>query len=83
MRCAAGLYWLIDTEQSGEPYISPVPLNEGGAEIWRLIETGMPLPEICRQLSETYDIPPDEAQKDVEDFIGQLREKRIDFGGFE
>lgn len=83
LRYAAGLYWLLDMEQSGAPYISPVPLNEGGAKIWSLIESGTSKAEICEQLSGMYEIPLDQAQKDVHDFIEQLRSKHIDFGGFE
>lgn len=83
LRYAAGLYWLIDMEQPEAAYISPVPLNEGGAEIWRMIESGATLAEICDRFGDMYGIPPEEAKIDVEDFIEQLRRKRIDLGGLE
>lgn len=81
LRYAAGLYWLIDMEQSGGSYISPLPLNEVGSKIWELIDGGLSILEICEQLSGTYAIPLAQAQKDVRDFLDQLRSKRIDLEG--
>ena len=83
LRFAAGLYWLIDMEQSGGHYISPVPLNEGGAKIWELIESGMSMSDICKQFSGIYEIPLAQAQRDVSEFIDQLRRKHIDLEGLE
>lgn len=83
LRYAAGLYWLIDMEQSGVPYISPVPLNEVGSKIWELIDRELSIAEICEQLSSIYAIPLAQAQKDVSDFIDQLRSKHIDLEGLE
>lgn len=83
LRHAAGLYWLIDIGQSGVPYISPVPLNECGARIWGLIESETSMAGICEQLSGMYEIPLEQAQRDVSDFIGQLRSRHIDLEGLE
>lgn len=83
LRHAAGLYWLIDMGQSGVPYINPVPLNEGGAQIWRLIESGTPMEDICKQLSSMYEVPFVQAQRDVNDFIVQLRSRHVDLEGLE
>lgn len=83
LRHAAGLYWLVDIEQSGVPYISPVPLNECGAKIWELIESGTSTAGICEQLSGMYDIPLDQARRDVNDFFDQLRSRHVDLEGLE
>lgn len=83
LRYAAGLYWLLDMQQSGDSYIHPVPLNEGGAQLWKLFERGMSEAEVCRWLSEAYDLPPEQAQKDVRGFIAQLKNQKVDFGGTE
>ena len=83
LRHAAGLYWLIDIGQSGVPYISPVPLNGSGARIWELIESGTPMADICEQLSIAYKLPLLQAQRDVSDFIDQLRNRHIDLEGLE
>lgn len=81
LRYAAGLYWLIDMEQSGDSYNSPVPLNEGGAEIWRMFESKMSEDEICGRLCEEYDISLEQAKEDVHDFVAQLGAKKVFFGG--
>ena len=42
IRQAAGMYWLLDMEQSGIPYRQPVLLNETGAAFWKLLVQGKP-----------------------------------------
>ena len=81
LRHAAGLYWLIDMEQSGGAYISPVPLNDSGAKLWRMLESGASQAEICRRLCEDYEISMEQAQRDVRDFLEQLQAMRVDLGG--
>lgn len=81
LRFAAGLYWLIDMKQSDASYISPVPLNEVGARIWRMFESGASREEICSWLCNEFGIGPEQAQKDFGDFAEQLRSQNIDFGG--
>lgn len=81
LRHAAGLYWLIDMKQSGDTYISPVPLNEVGAKIWEMFESGMSEAEICGWLSDEYKISPEQAQSDVRDFVTQLEAQKVIFGG--
>ena len=81
LRYAAGLYWLIDMEQPDASYISPVPLNEGGAQIWKMFESGMSEAQICEWLCRQYEISPEQAQSDVRDFVEQLTAQKIDFGG--
>ena len=81
LRYAAGLYWLIDMEQSGTSYIKPVPLNKGGAQIWKLIESGMSEAEVCRSLCDEFGISDEQAQRDLNDFVSQLKAQNVDFGG--
>lgn len=83
LRYAAGLYWLIDMEQSGADYISPVPLNEVGARIWGMFESGMSEQQVSEQLCCEYDISAEQAREDVRDFVSQLKSQKVDFGGLE
>lgn len=83
LRYAAGLYWLLDMQQAGDSYIAPVPLNAVGAQLWRLFERGMSEAEVCRWLCEEYELPPEQAQIDVREFIAQLKIQKVDFGGTE
>ena len=81
LRHAAGLYWLIDMEQSGGSYNSPVPLNDVGAKLWRMFEGGASRSEICRRLCAEYEISMEQAERDVGDFMEQLRAMHVDLGG--
>lgn len=83
LRYAAGLYWLIDMKQSGAEYISPVPLNDVGAEIFRRLERGMTEAEISKWMCEEFDISSEQAQEDVRDFVTQLKCQKVVFGGTE
>ena len=81
LRHAAGLYWLIDMEQSGGAYINPIPLNDSGAKLWRMLESGVSQEEICRRLCAEHEISMEQARVDVRDFIEQLQAMHVDLGG--
>ena len=81
LRHAAGLYWLIDMEQPDKVYRSPIPLNEGGAALWRMIAGGASLDEICQSLCAESDISMEQARADATDFLQQLKNLHVDLGG--
>ena len=83
LRHAAGLYWLIDMEQSGEKYISPVPLNESGAMLWRMLYSGASRAEICESFAAGNGISIEQARIDTDDFIRQLKTMHVDLGVLE
>lgn len=83
LRYAAGLYWLLDMQQSGASYVNPVPMNEGGARLWNMFERGMPKADVCKWFGETYDLSLEQAQQDVQDFIEQLRSNGVALGGMQ
>ncbi len=72
LRQAAGSWWLLDTAQSGSPYIPPIQLNDTGARLWRLAGDGASPQEMAAALSGV-DPPPPEALADVEAFLDALR----------
>ena len=81
LRNAAGLYWLLDMEQPGVPYRKPLPMNETGAMLWSMVANGMSRSKISEYLCETFGIPEEEAQNDVQEFFKQLENYKVDFGG--
>ena len=81
LRHAAGMYWLIDMAPPGGAYVSPVPLNDGGAKLWRMLESGASPEEICQRLCAEYEISIEEARSDVHAFVEQLRAMHVDLGG--
>ena len=73
LRKAAGLYWLLDMKQIGIPYKRPMSFNEIGAQIWDLMEREYTMAAICREIAAEYDAEEEEIQKDVLEFIHQLK----------
>ena len=77
LRYAAGLYWLLQMDQSGEDGLRPVILNECGAYIWDLSQKGNRLDQIVRQVCEKYGILEAEALADVTEFLDTLHQQGI------
>lgn len=75
IRKAAGLYWILKMNQSGQPYEEPIPVNEVGADIFLGMEAGKEPGEIAEELSRKYHGPKEEIEKDVLEFMKQLRER--------
>ena len=77
LRQAAGMYWLLDMEQSGCPYRKPVLMNAVGVRIWNRISEGWKTKQIAEELHTVYEIPCHEALADVKQFISQLQAQGI------
>lgn len=73
LREAAGIYWLIDTAQAGLPYRPPLKLNETGARIWRLLDSGLTAEEAAARIAAEEGVPSGEILGDVLAFEKQLR----------
>lgn len=73
LRKAAGIYWLLDMNQIGISYKRPLSINEVGAQIWDLLEKEYTLSAICREIAAGYDAEEEEIQKDVLEFVNQLK----------
>lgn len=52
-------------------------LNETGAAIWRLLEEDVPLADIPQRLSDSYEVPVDEARTAVDSLVAVLKEKNL------
>ncbi len=72
LRYAGGIYWLLDCGQEGVPYKEPVPMNEVGADIWKLMEQGKTETEIIKCISDEYRVDRETVKQDVEQFKKQL-----------
>lgn len=77
LRYAAGLYWLLDMEQSGVPYHRPLALNEVGADIWKLLAQGEEEEKIAEKLSAEYQVSPEAIREDIAQFRQQLEQAGI------
>lgn len=52
-------------------------LNETGALLWRRLETGAEKRELVDAILKEYDTDAETAEKDVDAFLAQLREKAL------
>ncbi len=74
LRGAAAGYWLLDMKQPGKPYVQPIPVNEGGAQIWNMWQQGMSVEEIASELSAKYGVSTDEVKDDIYAFFHSIME---------
>ncbi len=74
LRKAAGLYWLLALQQSGEKYKPPLVMNGMGAVIFKYRQMGDNEEEIIRKISSRYDTDPDTLRRDVISFLKKLKE---------
>ena len=77
LRKAAGIYWIIKTNQQEADYMEPIQINEAGALIWNGIESGCGEDELAQLLQEHFDIDSYKAICDVRKFMEQLYKKGI------
>lgn len=79
---------LIKREIAGDTILVPVGrtvldsnglfvLNELGAFIWEKLPKAETEEEICRAILAEYEVTPEEAAKDLADFLGKLRQLNI------
>lgn len=80
IRKAAGSYWLLDMEQSGDNYIEPIELNESGARIWELASQGFDAAAIAEDLAEQYEIDMETVKDDVMQFLAGLEAVGVSIG---
>ena len=52
-------------------------VNETGAFLWRMLENGAEKQELIDALLQEYETDPQTAEKDVEAFLNELRDKKL------
>lgn len=78
LRKAAGLYWLVDMEQSGVERQEQIVLNESGAYIWRQYQRLQSETKVAEVLSREFGISAQEGLADIRQFFQQLKEQGLD-----
>jgi len=75
----------VTREVAGETIVVPIragvgdldsiyTLNEVGATIWKLIDGTRTADDIALAVVETFDVEPEQARRDVEEFLASLTE---------
>lgn len=78
LRHAAGVYYLLDMQQDGSDYKSPLKMNSMGAEIYTMLEKGFTREQIVHNLSTEYQVDEEMIRQDVATFLGQLEQFGVD-----
>lgn len=52
-------------------------LEEAGSDIWRLIQKPIAVDELCRAITETYDVEPEQCRKDVGMLLRDLADRGL------
>ena len=52
-------------------------VNDTGAFLWRMLENGAEKQELVEALLQEYETDPQTAEKDVEAFLNELRDKKL------
>lgn len=79
LRNVAGVSWLLDVSQDGINYKRPLPLNETASTIWTMLTEGKEKSEIAEYLCEGDMELKSEIEKDIDEFVEQMREAGADY----
>ncbi|MGN0408189.1 MAG: PqqD family protein [Bacteroides sp.] len=78
VRQAAGSKWIVKCAQKQDAYMPPIPVNECGAMIWEGIAGNMTSDELADMLAKEYGIKHEEAVRDIDAFIDELKSRGVD-----
>jgi hypothetical protein len=68
---------LVPVRKTAEELDSIYSINTMAGEIWELIDGQRTLAEIKKELLDKYDVSPAELEKDLTEFIGQLKSENL------
>lgn len=70
---AAGMNNLLNTGHPELPYMEPLRINDTGAFIYKLLDSGSTVEEVIAKVSTEYEISYDTAREDVTEFVKELK----------
>lgn len=71
-RCITGETIIVPVRAGVGDLDSIYTVNEVGTRIWELIDGRTPISRIVEVITNEYEITPEEAEKDIVDFLGSL-----------
>ena len=75
LREVVGENVLIPVGETALKFNGMIIINSTGAFIWKSITEGNSKEEILNKMVETFDVTTEEAEKDIEEFLGLLIDK--------
>ncbi|MDO5388949.1 MAG: PqqD family protein [Clostridia bacterium] len=73
LREVAGSNIVVPVGEGAMDFSGVITLNEVGAFIWKILETGAEKEEIVEKMLSEYDVDKTTAENDVEEYIRELR----------
>jgi hypothetical protein len=73
-RKIADEYILVPIRKNVGDLESIYTLNEAGARIWELVDGKTKISEIKERLVDEFEVTPEEAEKDIVEYLQQLKE---------
>jgi len=73
----AGEYLLVPLIEGESQFNSIITMNETGAFIWKRLEKNLSADEIAAAMTKEYNVTPQQAKADVNEYINYLKEKNI------
>lgn len=77
LREVAGEYLLVPLIEGESQFNSIITMNETGAFIWKRLEKNLSADEIAAAMTKEYNVTPQQAKADVNEYINYLKEKNI------
>ena len=77
MREVAGQYVVIAIGEASKTFHGMIKLNRTGKDIWEGIQKGFDKNQIVEFFIETYEAAREDVEKDVEEFLNQMKEVGI------
>lgn len=72
-RVVAGETLIVPVRAKVGDLASIYSFNQTGTLIWKLLETPKSVAELATALAQEYEVEPDRAERDVADFVGEMR----------
>ncbi len=77
LREIAGSWIIVPVAEMVVEFNGLMNLNESGAFLWNKLAEGAEMDELVSGLLSEYDIDEETAKADIQEFVGQLKEKGL------
>lgn len=77
LRQVADNYLVVAVGDAVKDFNGIINLNETGAFLWKILESGATEEELVKKLTEEYDVDEETAKKDVGKFVAKLAEANL------
>lgn len=77
LRKIMGDYIIVPIQSGDAQFGGLITLNESGAFLWQELGTAKDPQDLSRRLQEEYEVGPEEAARDVDQFLTRLKELGI------